>query len=42
MACIVGSIAFARKLPALRNMVRPIYMEKGITHKSGESPSPAL
>ena len=30
IACIVGSIAFARKLPSIRKMVRPIYIEKGI------------
>jgi hypothetical protein len=30
VACIVGSIAFARKLPSIRKMVRPIYIEKGI------------
>lgn len=30
IACIVGSIAFARKLPSLREMARPIYVEKGI------------
>jgi MFS family permease len=30
IACIVGSIAFARELPSLRKMVRPIYIEKGI------------
>jgi MFS family permease len=28
--CLVGAIAFARKLPELRKQVRPIYQEKGI------------
>jgi MFS family permease len=32
-ACILGSILFARKLPALREMVRPIYIEKEILPK---------
>ncbi len=30
VACILGSILFAKKLPALREMARPIYIEKGI------------
>jgi len=30
IACILGSIMFAKKLPSLRRMVRPIYVEKGI------------
>jgi len=33
LACILGSILFARKLPALREMVRPIYIEKEILSK---------
>jgi hypothetical protein len=33
VACILGSIPFARKLPALREMVRPIYIEKEILSK---------
>ena len=30
IACIIGSIMFAKKLPLLRSMVRPIYIKKGI------------
>jgi hypothetical protein len=30
IACILGSVMFARKLPALRQMARPIYVERGI------------
>ena len=30
ISCILGSLLFARKLPAFREMVRPIYMERGI------------
>jgi hypothetical protein len=30
LLCILGSIMFARKLPALREMVRPIYVRMGI------------
>jgi MFS family permease len=33
IACILGSILFARRLPALREMVRPIYIEKEILSK---------
>jgi len=29
-ACILGSFLFSRKLPSLREMVRPIYVKKGI------------
>ena len=29
-ACILGSILFAKKLPSLRKIARPIYVEKGI------------
>jgi MFS family permease len=30
IACIAGSILFARQLPNIRKMVRPIYLDKGI------------
>jgi len=30
ISCILGSLLFARKLPSLRVMVRPIYVQKGI------------
>jgi MFS family permease len=30
ISCLLGSLLFAKKLPAIRKMVRPIYMEKGI------------
>ena len=30
ISCILGSIIFARKLPLLRKIVRPIYLRKGI------------
>jgi MFS family permease len=33
IACIIGSLMFARKLPALRQMARPIYVERGIIKK---------
>jgi MFS-type transporter involved in bile tolerance (Atg22 family) len=29
-ACIVGAILFARTLPRLRRLVRPVYVERGI------------
>jgi MFS family permease len=30
LSCILGSLLFARQLPSLRKMVRPIYVQKGI------------
>ncbi|NWG04900.1 MAG: MFS transporter [Syntrophaceae bacterium] len=30
ITCILGSVIFAKKLPKLREMARPIYIEKGI------------
>lgn len=30
VACILGSVLFAKKLPSLRRITRPIYVEKGI------------
>lgn len=30
VACILGSFIFAKKLPSLRRMIRPIYLAKGI------------
>ena len=40
ISCILGSILFARKLPLLRAMVRPIYMEKGILLQDSSSTIP--
>lgn len=34
IACILGSVLFARKLATLREMARPIYIEKGILAQS--------
>lgn len=30
LCCIIGSICFAKKLPAIKEMVRPIYLKMGI------------
>lgn len=30
VCCVLGSVAFLRKLPALRKAVRPVYVQKGI------------
>lgn len=30
VACILGSLIFAKLLPSLRKVARPIYVEKGI------------
>jgi len=30
ICCIAGSIGFARRLPALRKLVHPIYVQRGI------------
>lgn len=35
MACLAGSVLFARQLPALRGMVRPIYEKMGIVQGTG-------
>jgi MFS family permease len=35
-SCIVGSFLFARKLPLIRKMVRPIYVKKGILSEKPE------
>lgn len=32
ICCILGSVVFARRLPALRRIVRPIYVGMGIIH----------
>ncbi|NEU71136.1 MFS transporter [Hassallia byssoidea VB512170] len=37
IACILGSIFFVRKLPALRRSIRPIYEQKGILTSSGKA-----
>jgi hypothetical protein len=30
IACILGSVMFAKKLPSLRKIAHPVYVEKGI------------
>jgi MFS family permease len=35
-SCILGSFLFARKLPSIREMVRPIYIRKGILSEKSE------
>ncbi len=35
-SCILGSFLFARKLPLIRKMVRPIYVKKGILSEKSE------
>ena len=39
--CIAGSIDFARRLPALRELVRPIYVRKGIILEVADDLPPA-
>ncbi len=36
VGCIVGAILFAKKLPSLRQVVRPIYVKKGVLPKQPE------
>jgi MFS family permease len=36
-SCILGSFLFTKKLPLLRELVRPIYMRKGIVQEEPES-----
>lgn len=43
LACLAGATLFARRLPAIREQVRPIYSRLGIIdtpHESHETPSP--
>ena len=35
-SCILGSFLFAKKLPSIRKMVRPIYIRKGILSENSE------
>jgi hypothetical protein len=37
LCCIAGGIAFARKLPVMRKMIRPIYIKKGIITEAGSA-----
>jgi MFS family permease len=37
-SCIIGSFLFAKILPSLRSMVRPIYLKKGILKEEEETP----
>ena len=39
-SCILGSFLFARKLPLIRKMVRPIYIRKGILSEKSETEIP--
>jgi len=36
-SCILGSFLFTKKLPLLRELVRPVYMKKGIIQEEPES-----
>jgi MFS family permease len=40
--CILGSISFAMKLPALRKIVRPIYVQKGVIPQVADVIQPAI
>ena len=39
-SCILGSFLFAKKLPLIREMVRPIYIRKGILSEKSETKTP--
>ena len=39
-SCILGSFFFAKKLPLIREMVRPIYIRKGILSEKSEKKTP--
>jgi hypothetical protein len=30
MACVIAALVFLRRLPVIRRLVRPIYVQKGI------------
>ena len=36
-SCLVGSFLFAKKLPFIRQMIRPIYVRKGILREIGDN-----
>ena len=40
ITCVVGAFLFTRKLPSLRELIRPIYVQKGILHE-GPAASPS-
>ena len=40
MCCIAGSFVFRRQLPALRVLVRPIYVRRGIIMETADGPPP--
>jgi MFS family permease len=40
-SCMLGSFLFAKKLPLIRTMVRPIYIRKGILSEKSETKIPA-
>ena len=35
ICCIAGSVVFSRQLPALRTLIRPIYLQQGILPEAG-------
>jgi MFS family permease len=39
-SCLVGSFLFAKKLPFIRQMIRPIYRRKGILSEKSETKTP--
>jgi len=40
VSCLLGAFLFMRKLPLLREMVRPIYVRKGILSEKSETKTP--
>ena len=40
--CLLGSFLFMRKLPLMRKLIRPIYLEKGILLEKSETEAPPL
>jgi MFS family permease len=42
IACIAGGAWFAVRLPALRAMIRPIYVERGILPAAADANAPAI
>lgn len=39
-SCLIGSFMFAKKLPSIREMVRPIYIRKGVLSEKSETEIP--
>ena len=42
IVCVISSYLFFTRLPTIRNLIRPIYVEKGILNQFPERPNPNI